>query len=232
VIEQEEKAIEMYQDLSLNGAEDELGKFFEELTSHLQDGWTRSEIDEQKANGLPYPVIKFHCTEKTGRKPAYLWFSNIDPKTWEISNIVPDKPGKLSHTEYNAVLDDFFHSFVEGNIRKFDLSVHKTNSFRKLSEFLPKNAFQSFLSFTNLANKSTGYGHPLDEKRWLHFLFCVHEKAPLIELDASLFERFLEESFDWPAKNAYKLSVDFEHSLTLLKAYDNFKNGNRKWHEL
>ena len=216
----DEPGIDMYQDLELIGLgpDDSFNLFFKCLDDNLNYGWTRN-VREEKSVKLPREARCYHCDSAGIRKAANLWISKKNRATWEISNVVPDEYGKLTFSEYNTILMDFFNHFIKKDIHKFGIKAHLKDSKQYLSEFLNPRVFELFCLFSNAANKSTGSGHPSDEDRWFQFLFEVFDTGGYKTLYPSTLGRFLEEAYGWDKDVAYELSIEYENYLRFLDRY-------------
>ncbi|MBB4364997.1 hypothetical protein GGD65_006061 [Bradyrhizobium sp. CIR18] len=52
---------------------------------------------------------------------------------------------------------------------------------QSLEEWVSPEAAKALEAFSDLANKSTGSSHPLDQPRWLRFLILAHRSAQKLD---------------------------------------------------
>ncbi|MEC4091840.1 hypothetical protein [Pseudoalteromonas rubra] len=189
---------------------------FDELADYLDTinpFWVRDrKREEEVQNESGFRMYCFNCYVDNAHF-ASLWLSDSDDKTLSVNNIVPVTQRELSATEYNAVLCEFVESVLDK--ANSDVTYKLTAEDKSLEDWLTTEASNALRSFSNLANKSTGYTHPLDKQRWFLFIQSVFYSDSQIEPD--MLEQFLEED-GWAKEDAQNLATDYEYSLDLLKA--------------
>ena len=97
-------------------------------------------------------------------------------------------------------------------------TVETSKAQKTLEDFASEKVARSLRRFSAAANKSTGAGHPLDERRWHTFLIDAHQDNA--DLDAPALARWLREDEGWPEDVAHALAVEYETGRALLKSYD------------
>lgn len=211
--------MKVYQDLKLFLKDIVKEQIIEKIDALLPGIWVR---DIEQENVL---TEKFHdekqyaySTVNNHNLPdARLWLASDDKGRLFVSNIVPIEVGQLTRDEYNAILNAFVDI-----IKKDDSIVYElTKSDIELEDFLPEEIALKLKRFSNLANKSTGYGHPCDFERWLDFVISFHVERCDRKYD--LVERWLHEEAGWMWETASKLSSQLEYSLDVLSYYDRVK---------
>lgn len=212
--------IEIYRELSIEGAAEKIDHLMTKVSSSLKNGWVK-EVSDDETYGTKFYVFK--CTETTERQTAKLWFARSTPNRLYISNIVPEKIQTLTRRQYNEILIDFFHAFIEPIAATSELKIQLDEDWVGLDHWLDKEAIKRLNAFSNLANKSTGTGHPLDERRWFLFLFYVHEKGGFEEFYPDALARWLNEILGWGEDSAHRLAASYERSLRLLREYDKYR---------
>jgi len=93
-----------------------------------------------------------------------------------------------------------------------------TSDTRDIQDWVSTKTAMKLQQFARLANKNTGIGHPQDQARWFDFVVATHTEPTT--LDSEILARWLEETEGWPEEKAYDLSLEYEYSRSLLKAYD------------
>ena len=87
------------------------------------------------------------------------------------------------------------------------------------SEVTVKNFFCeesqiAFNQFSGFANRSTGRQHPMDEERWLFFLFSTLKNDEIADSE-TIRNFFLEDG--WDEEQAYSLGYDYEYGVEAMK---------------
>jgi hypothetical protein len=211
--------IDIYRELSIEGKRVSLQNFLSQITSTLSFGWTRAE--EGNARGVP-AFTYFRCTETAERKSAKLVLAKSSETKLYVSNIVPESVSRLTRSEYNAILLEFYDLFIAPIASQFDLRINLEPELVDLSHWLDAEAIARLERFSHNANKSTETGHPLDERRWLLFVFYVHEKGFFPSFYPEVLARWLHEVLGWSRESAERLSIQYERSARLLEEYDKY----------
>ncbi len=208
----------MYGDVFIKVPESQWDEFFSELEQSLKNGWTRNHEAE---SGPSMEKVRryFDCAATNQRKGAMLALvpSSEKPGTLYVSNVVPDETGRLTHEEYNAILKEFFDCFVVPVAKKLQVQATITPENRNIEEWLSPDSFRKLQIFSQMANKSTGSAHPLDQKRWFDFVIASVNNSD--KLDSTLLGRWLVEEAGWSDKVAESLCIEFEQQTGLLKQY-------------
>lgn len=137
---------------------------------------------------------------------------------YRVANIVPRNVGELGITKYNAILQDFVDRVAQPAATAGGFIVDVTSSLQTLEDWMAAAPAASLRRFSNLANKSTGAGHPKDQERWFEFLIAAHHTSA--HLDSDRLARWLSEVEGWPSDTAHELAIAYEFALGLLQKYD------------
>ena len=103
--------------------------------------------------------------------------------------------------------------------QELNLQVKLTDNNQTIEDWICTDSANKFRRFSDLANKSTGSGHPYDEERWFEFVISIVLNNE--ELSASRLERWLVEDDNWPDYVAENLAREFEHETSILRYYRN-----------
>ncbi|MFZ2999752.1 MAG: hypothetical protein WA071_05440 [Undibacterium umbellatum] len=126
-----------------------------------------------------------------------------------VSNIIPLDKRELAPDEYNEILQKFVEQGVKGS---FDFIL--TDPEILLTDVLSEVSSQKLIAFSSSANKSTGHSHPLDEKRWLAFVYSTVKQDE--EIDFELLVSFLSEQ-GWDDESAQDLADDFSYARRAMR---------------
>lgn len=211
--------IEVFQDLSIVGPEGRRGELREALIRAATAPWKHGQDAEKDLSRMARgdDIIVFE-READSRLPAAgltLWSREGG---YEITNIVPKKMGQLTYAQYNGLLQEFERAIVRPVASAIGFAVTVSAPKQGLEEWVSPNAAKALEAFSHLANKSTGSSHPLDQKRWLHFIILSHHSEK--KLDGDRLRRWLIEVDGWDEDHAFKLIIEYEFGLDLLNAYD------------
>lgn len=197
--------------LHLNGASiEEIGA---SLTRHCRSPWRRCE---DKENDLGLSGRKPLCFESQGGgeiSPAALFLFPKKDDVWNVSNIVPTKESELGPKKYNLVLENFLANVVTPAIAGTSATVEVSSDEISIGSVAGTEVERALVSFSNLANKSTGSSHPSDRERWFEFLILASEAEP--SPDTELVINTLIE-LGWSEEKAYDLGLRYEFANGLL----------------
>ena len=201
-----------FQDLyiDLNGQSIEI--LIEQLTQNCGDNWRRAFEREENAKYFNEKAFAFEYIGNALPKAGLTVFEK-EQGIWYVPNIVPVSPGQLSTNEYNKLLVNFKETLIEPGIRETSISIELTKDEVFIEDILGEDAANALKQFSVSANKSTGYSHPCDEKRWFRFLIAAQKSGKRLYsdiLEATLIEQ------GWSEEWAYKLASQFEYSEELL----------------
>jgi len=211
--------MKVYQDLELPLENISIEQILIKIDAALPFSWVRDTERENELAKKLHDVKQYaYSTVNNPDLPdARLWLTNNDKGGLYVSNILPCEIGTLTMEEYNSIM----MSFVDVLKKESTIIFQLTKADMSLEDFVPKDIAEKLIKFSNNANKSTGYSHPCDFKRWLDFVISFHQCKCKRRL--GLIERWLHEESGWLWETASKLSCQLEYSLDILQQYDELK---------
>lgn len=146
-----------------------------------------------------------------------------EPGTFMVSAVLANVIGqRLTMDQGNQAVMDFYGE----HIRPFEgpgLDAAPPRAEQDLSEYMDAEGINLLRSFSDLANKGTGAGHPLDAERWHAFIFHAH--ATNVEISGDLFMSALIDDFGWHEKGADNLHSQYLAFREILQEYDEWRQG-------
>ncbi|MCX7067949.1 MAG: hypothetical protein NTW85_09695 [Methylococcales bacterium] len=197
--------------IDLNGHD--IDSFIEQLTKNCGKNWKRAFEREENARYFNEKAFSFEYIGGNSLPNAGLTLFENEKGIWYVPNIIPIEIGELSVDEYNKLLIDFKISLVEPAIQNTSINVELTKDQVFLEDVVGKEATEALKRFSKLANKSTGYSHGCDEKRWFEFLLAAQKSGK--QLYSDILEATLREQ-GWSEEWAHKLASQFEYGEKLL----------------
>jgi len=100
--------MEVFRDLTIHGDAERLAKTMDLVERCLTGGWSRDRVIEERLQRLgPRKAVDycFACTKEGQRPAANVFFTEKDPGTLSVPNIVPRIQHRLAYGQYNALLD-------------------------------------------------------------------------------------------------------------------------------
>ncbi|MCG7549201.1 hypothetical protein [Pseudoalteromonas sp. Of7M-16] len=204
-----------YQDLNIRIERGQFDSFTEYLSQIAPSTW---KLNIARAQNIPIPNDSvMYCFDyfENEEHIASLWLADHESGGLYVSNIVPAKVSSLSVPEYNNILKFFGEQMLSNASAEFGASIEFSKEDIELTDIFSAAAADSLLSFSNLANKSTGHSHPCDRKRWFSFISHAFNSSKRAYPDQ--LEKLLVE-LGWDESSASDLSRDYEYSLELLKS--------------
>ncbi|MDR3616742.1 MAG: hypothetical protein P4L53_24510 [Candidatus Obscuribacterales bacterium] len=212
--------IEIFRELSILGSPQLAADFMKRISKTVSGIWSPIEINPHEWGGNTFC---FSCGETEEHPAAKLWFAKSHNKNkLYVSNIVPLNMNSLTKTEYNRILMEFYKTFIEPFPVDKGLEIIVEEDLVGLDHWLDEEAIRRLNSFSNCANKSTGTGHPLDERRWWLFCFYIHDKGFFSKFYPDILGRWLNEVLGWHEEGAHKLALNYERTLRTLEAYNEY----------
>jgi len=213
--------IEQFRDLHLVGDAANLDKLRKALIAHATSPWCHAVEREREAASIAGDgdVILFEHDGADGLSAAGLTLWSR-PGSYEVTNIIPLEADRLTHTEYNALLQDFLTRIAGPAAAECGFRVTTTAAQQSLDDWLPKHLADDLRRFSLAANKSTGSAHPYDRQRWFTFLIDMHKANTKLGTDRLM--RWLIEVEGWPEDKAIELVVEYEFAFALLEQYDEY----------
>jgi hypothetical protein len=219
--------MEVFQELKLKPASmKDIDVLFDRIRekSSKVDWVVRNDFVENYKNNMAERDKKIIClmspkihVSKNHDIQGYVWLGQWK-ELLEVFNIVPVKSGSLSYSEYNEILKQFFNELIFPELSNLNFQLTYTSPRKSIDEIAGKEVSKALISFSRLANKSTGNSHPMDSERWKRFVCLAHKLKSA--LNAEELVRWLKEEDDWSDEKAWELGIDFEYSLDLLSYYE------------
>lgn len=218
--------LDVFQDLKITPRKYSLRQIREALIKNTKNPWRHAsdkelELSSLYTEGSSDKVIVFEREKSNGIEAIGLVIHEHDG-IYEVTNIVPTEKSKLDYSSYNAALKDFIERVVNLAKKDIEFDFELSDSQQDLETWLTHDAAKALKAFSKLANKATGSSHPSDLKRWLSFLFIVHQEKA--NFDSINLLRWLVEVDKWTEDSASELIFQYDFALELLKQYDAKKN--------
>jgi hypothetical protein len=189
------------------------------ILKNLDNGWIHAPKREDRSLLSPgQDLLALERLDAPLLPGVSLWMFSEEDGSYKVSNIVPLKTGELGISGYNAALNHFLQSVVEPACESESLKAKVSGASMSIDDWAGEPSAKALKSFAELANKSTGRSHPMDEQRWLHFLLEAHRAKSVLGGDQ--LARWLIEAERWPLEIAYELASEYDLSRTLLDLYD------------
>ena len=154
--------LEVFKELEVTGDTSVLDDFIDRVSRVLPHGWSRNRAREKDVKLMGgHRLFAFHCKD-VGQWPAADLFLARDSGRLKVTNIVPEKTGSLSRSQYNAVLSEFAEQAIRPTASALGLEVSVTDERAPITRWLSEKAAQLLRQFSENANKGTGSSHPLD----------------------------------------------------------------------
>jgi len=182
------------------------GPYVDALESKRVSRSLGAEVFSIRMTGVSYPEVFVGVTA-----------DEKDPSRYSVTNVVLVKEGLITVEQYNQAILDFYDQVIRPHEGP-NLIVSPPRGHRDLSEFLPEEGINLLRSFSELANKTTGASHPLDQRRWEMFIIFCHRNN--VELNEALLTSALVDEFGWPPDVARDLASSYVSGRELLQHYD------------
>lgn len=203
-----------FKNLDITGPDEQLLALIDAVSTSLPAGWRR-DFEAEAAGADAWFAFARDAEEGDPRTGLSL---ARECGRLHVSNIFPLEVGQLSMGQYNLVLDEFAALLRTHLPLGSQLNMNVTSDEAAITDWVSADAAECLRRFSDAANKSTGSAHPLDFRRWAHFLIQVHRERPT--LDSASLSRWLVEELEWPPERADELTKEFEFARDLLEVYD------------
>ena len=161
------------------------------------------------------PGVHFTRLDEFGQVDRRLWMAWRDRGEWYIENVIAEP--SIDREEYNRCVAEFTEEILRPSCPdNAELIVDPIA--RPIDGLVSERVADQLRSFSGLANKASGIGHPSDHARWQEFVVGAHNGDA--ELDARVLERWLREVEGWPEDRASRLADYYEYGRDLLSRYD------------
>jgi hypothetical protein len=215
--------MEIFRELFLRGERERLIAATEAIEPVLSNGWKRDRATEanMRSMGDDRPEYCFTCSQSADRQAALFFITEREPGVFYVANVVPNERGRLSHTQYNAILEEFYERYARPCAEQAGVQAELTPAQVDLEYWLSPPAARKLRLFSAAANRNTGSSHPSDRDKWMDFVVAAHHERS--SLTASLLHRWLIEVDGWPSEAADRLASEYESGRELL----GFADGRR-----
>lgn len=220
--------MKIYKELCFYGSEDDFRAFATGISKYLPSNWK----DPQLNTAADQLVVSYLGKEEEPAK-LFLCKSKYENKAcYRVTNIIPANVNELSIEQYNRILDIFYQNVIVPYKRaNIPLQVEGPTSdqFDPLS-IISRPALDKLRQFSLMANKSTGYSHPLDKQRWFDFICQTVDDGRIFDVET--LAKFLQDkeywgngkdgtgfSSTWTEEMAWELAGNYELSCDLLMYY-------------
>jgi hypothetical protein len=211
-------SMKRFKDLEVTGGKAQLEAFIAAVESRLDHGWQRSvELEKRIADSSP-EMVAFQCTAAGNRKAAALWLAKRRADALYVTNVVPSEQSRLSHDEYNAVLDDFVSRLAAPVAKSTGVQIALGQDEFDIDECFPPKTLERLRRFASSANPATGSAHPSDQEYWFEFVVAAHHESASWEVNR--LGRWLTEEVGWDADVVFELQIEYERERALLEFYD------------
>lgn len=213
----------VFKKISISGEANGIQNLISNL--RLTDGWRRdTHMEEIVRSQQPQRRVVYCFSTPTLplQGQCNVWFHTNDSQTAvELTNIVPQGLMQLSKPEYNFIVDLFYNTFLANHIDTTGIHINITSDIKTIEEAFHPDTALKLRSFSDSANKSTGSGHPSDQKRWVDFIiaaFTNHDQVSSTELMG-----FLTEDLEWHSDISVNLIMEYAFGLDVLKQFSEIR---------
>lgn len=196
-----------------------------DLRLHSAEGWVhRVDLEENYLNNMPLDNTEILCIEtpkihfEDADIKGIIWIWRYDDR-YEVFNITPMLSNHLSQSQYNYILSVFDGEIVKKVEHDFEISIELSKPYFDMEDQIGPEAYEALEFFSQTSNRSTGNSHPLDFKKWCHFVFIVFRQKRSLSAD-ELMNWLIEDG--WDEETADELSIDFETAINMLEEYENY----------
>lgn len=191
--------MQVFRELFIRGEPEQLKATAEAICNSISGDWSRDLEAEGRSRQAATPyglehVYSFRCNKPGLRSAVNLFLKEQlkDKDTLSVTNIVPQKVGRLSYAEYNNIMEEFFRSFVQPAIAQTGAEAEMTAAEADLEDWMSPEAAQKLREFCLHSTKGTHWSFP-DERQemWRDFILLAHRDGT--DLDSTTLRRWLHE---------------------------------------
>lgn len=207
-----------YREMTISGPREALVATVAEIEKALNDGWKRNKQIEEKNReraGLTTDQLRFcfTCTPTTSRKGALLVLMSNPEDNLRLTNIVPDEMGRLTHDEFNYILEEFLQKFARPVAAKTGVTIETSSGVVTIDDWFSPETAGKLRRFLELSDGSTSRSE--DYELWKAFLVSAHREDAKVHGD--LLRRWLEEDAGCDEYYADKLASEYQSSQEILE---------------
>ncbi|MDE2725163.1 MAG: hypothetical protein OXI59_17480, partial [Gemmatimonadota bacterium] len=186
--------MKQFKDLKIIGPDAKLVALIDAVSTSLPGDWHRDPDAEARMEKL-YRAGKdagFSFTRDANNTDQKIGLFLARERGWlNVPNIVPLDSGELTISQYNRILEEFATIIRKQMPQDGSLRIQLTSDEAAISDWVSSEAADLLANFSELANMSTGAGHPHDFRRWARFLIQVHKEGST--LHSSFLSQWLVE---------------------------------------
>jgi hypothetical protein len=209
--------MEIFRDLVVRGESEQLAALMDDVEKSLPPGWVRDRVIEGELRALSAtakPTYAF-VHDRDDRLPAAtIYFREEEAGLLIAANISPLKKHRLSHKEYNTILEEFCERVVRPCAAKRGTEVELTTNQADLSDWLSEASIEKLRTFSAMSIPEIGCLRPDDRNRWIDFIVTAHRDGS--RLTPSLLRRWLVEIEGWSPDLADQLTGEYAFGGDLL----------------
>jgi hypothetical protein len=205
------KHMKVFRDIEINLGAVEPADLATSIEKRLTGGWHRDKDGEARKDATG-TFFYFQCPEKGDRKEARISVVGKSESVFHVANIGPLKSGRFSVDQFNAILEEFNHSFLAPACDELGVRTKMTPGVQQIEDWISPGSAQRLRAFSSHANRDVP--HPSDERLWHEFLLHVHQEHSKLHVDT--LERWLIEDEHWPEDRADELALEYEFAMGLL----------------
>jgi hypothetical protein len=210
--------MKVYRDLTISGARESLIGTIAEIETTLNDGWKRNkQIEEENRAraGLTPEQLRFcfTCTPTTSRKGALLVLMSDPEDNLRLTNIVPEELGRLTHDEFNYILEEFLQKFAGPAASKTGVKIETSSGVVSIADWFSAETAEKLRHFLKRTHGSTSL--PEDYELWKAFLVSAHCDGAKVHGD--LLRRWLTEDGGCDEYCADRLASEYQFSQEILE---------------
>jgi hypothetical protein len=207
----------VFRDLTVYGEPEALDALISEIEKRLADGWSRDRESEQRmTGGGGRSRFSVFVRAASAERPIALAMC-AEGRRLSVVNVVPDKSGELSCTQYNSILIEFYLRFLHQAADEAGLPIELSPDERSFEREYGREATRLLKRFSICANKTCT--HPSDQRRWMDFLIHLRHRLPNRDYGFALLAKWLNDD-GWSRDKTSELISECEFALQLLSAYD------------
>jgi hypothetical protein len=207
-----------YRDLTISGTRERLIATVAEIEKALNSGWSRAkQIEEERrpSTGLTPDQLRFcfTCTPTPYRKGAHLVLMSDPENNLRLTNIVPDELGRLTHDEFNYILEEFLQKFAKPAAARTGVMIETSSGVVTIDDWFSAETATKLRRFLELAHGSTSRSE--DYELWKAFLVSAHREDAKVHGD--LLRRWLKEEAGCDEYYAETLASEYQSSQEILE---------------
>jgi hypothetical protein len=202
--------MEILRDLIIRGESEQLAALMDDVEKSLPPGWVRDRLIEGELRALSAtakPTYSFVHNRDDRFPAATIFFREQEPGLLTAANIAPLKRHRLSHRQYNTILEEFCERAIRPCAEKRGVPIELTTNQGDMSDWLSDAAAEKLRTFSTLSIQDIGCIRPEDRERWIDFIVTAHRYGS--RLAPSTLRRWLVEIEGWSPGLADQLTAEY-----------------------